>query len=52
LDLKHRQSQQQKIVTVVLDIQGIGSVAELAAKLVAVDGVVSVSADDGNVPSD
>ena len=52
LELKPGQSGSQKIVTVVLDIQGAGSVAELAAKLVEVDGVVSVSADDGNVPSD
>jgi putative Mg2+ transporter-C (MgtC) family protein len=52
LALKPGQGRPQKIFTVVLDLQGIGSIAELAAKLVAVDGVVSVSADDGNVPSD
>jgi putative Mg2+ transporter-C (MgtC) family protein len=40
------------IVTVLLEIQGIGSVSKLAAKLASIDGVVSVNAGDVNVLTD
>jgi putative Mg2+ transporter-C (MgtC) family protein len=46
------QSTSERIVTVVLDIQGIGSVTKLAAKLASIDGVVSVNAGDVNVVTD
>jgi putative Mg2+ transporter-C (MgtC) family protein len=42
----------KRIVTVALEIQGIRSVAKLAAKLADIDGVVSVNAGDVNVLSD
>jgi hypothetical protein len=41
-----------RIVTVLLEIQGIGSVSRLAAKLASIDGVVSVNAGDVNVLTD
>ncbi len=41
-----------RVVTVVLELQGARSVSKLAAKLADIDGVVSVNAGDGNVPSD
>lgn len=42
----------KKIVTVALEIQGIRSVAKLAAKLAEIDGVISINAGDVNIPSD
>jgi putative Mg2+ transporter-C (MgtC) family protein len=42
----------KRFVTVTLDVQGTRSVVKLAAKLVEIDGVVSVHAGDVNVPSD
>jgi putative Mg2+ transporter-C (MgtC) family protein len=39
-------------VTVVLEVQGVRSVARLAAKLAEIAGVVSVRAGDENVPAD
>ncbi|MGA2045319.1 MAG: MgtC/SapB family protein [Roseiarcus sp.] len=42
----------RKIVTVVLEIQGVRSVSKLAAKLAEIEGVVAVNAGDVNVPSD
>jgi putative Mg2+ transporter-C (MgtC) family protein len=39
----------QRIVTVNLEVQGIGSISKLAAKLAGVKGVVSVNAGDVNV---
>jgi len=39
-------------VTVVLEVQGTGSVSKLAAKLADIDGVVSVNAGDVNVLSE
>jgi putative Mg2+ transporter-C (MgtC) family protein len=44
--------QSKRIVTVALEIQGIRSVAKLAAKLAEINGVVSVNAGDVNIPSD
>ncbi len=41
-----------RTVTVTLEIQGIRSVAKLAAKLVEISGVVAVKAGDVNVASD
>jgi len=41
-----------RTVTVTLDIQGIRSVAKLAAKLAEINGVVAVKAGDVNVASD
>jgi hypothetical protein len=41
-----------RTVTVALEIQGTGSVAKLASKLVDIDGVVSVNAGDVNVVTD
>jgi putative Mg2+ transporter-C (MgtC) family protein len=41
-----------RIVTVHLEIQGIRSVAKLAAKLAEINGIVSVNAGDVNVRSD
>ena len=46
------QSTSERIVTVLLEIQGIGSVTKLAAKLASIDGVVSVNAGDVNVVTD
>jgi putative Mg2+ transporter-C (MgtC) family protein len=42
----------ERIVTVHLEIQGIGSVTKLAAKLANIDGVVAVNAGDVNVLTD
>jgi hypothetical protein len=42
----------ERVVTVLLEIQGIGSVSRLAAKLASIDGVVSVNAGDVNVLTD
>jgi putative Mg2+ transporter-C (MgtC) family protein len=42
----------ERVVTVTLEVQGTRSVAKLAAKLVEIDGVVSVNAGDANVPTD
>jgi putative Mg2+ transporter-C (MgtC) family protein len=42
----------KKMVTVALEIQGIRSVAKLAAKLAEIDGVVAVNAADVNISSD
>jgi putative Mg2+ transporter-C (MgtC) family protein len=42
----------KRIATVILEVQGAGSVSKLAAKLADLEGVVSVNAGDGNVPSD
>ena len=39
----------ERIVTVNLEVQGIGSISKLAAKLAGVKGVVSVNAGDVNV---
>jgi putative Mg2+ transporter-C (MgtC) family protein len=46
------ESTAERIVTVLLDIQGIGSVTKLAAKLANINGVVSVNAGDANVVTD
>jgi putative Mg2+ transporter-C (MgtC) family protein len=43
------QTQIKKIVQVVLEVQGGQSVLLLAAKVADIDGIVSVSVDDGNV---
>ncbi len=43
---------QRRIVSVLLEIQGTRSVAKLAARLMEIDGVVSVNAADVNLPSD
>lgn len=40
------------IVTVALEVQGVRSIAKLAARLAEIDGVVAVNASDVNVPSD
>jgi putative Mg2+ transporter-C (MgtC) family protein len=40
----------QRVVTVRLELRGSGSIAELAADLHAVEGVLDVTADDVNVP--
>lgn len=45
------QSEAVRIVTVLLAVQGIGSVSKLAAKLVNIDGVIAVDAGDVNVPT-
>src|SRR6202453_814318 len=42
----------KRIVTVALEVQGTRSVAKLVARLAEINGVVSVSAGDANVPSD
>lgn len=42
----------ERIVTVVLEVQGIGSVSKLAEKLANIDGIVSVTAGDVNVLTD
>jgi putative Mg2+ transporter-C (MgtC) family protein len=42
----------RRIATVVLEVQGSRSVSKLAARLATIEGVVSVNAGDGNVPSD
>ena len=44
--------QSKPTLTVALEVQGIGSVSKLAAKLADIDGVVSVNAGDVNVTSD
>lgn len=49
---KFAQRTPERIVTVVLEIQGIASVTKLAAKLASIDGVVSVNAGDVNVLTD
>jgi putative Mg2+ transporter-C (MgtC) family protein len=49
---KSVESAAEGIVTVLLEIQGIGSVSRLAAKLASIDGVVSVHAGDVNVVTD
>jgi putative Mg2+ transporter-C (MgtC) family protein len=51
-DATHGQTRPQRIATVLLEIQGAQSVSKLAAKLADINGVVSVHAGDGNVPSD
>jgi putative Mg2+ transporter-C (MgtC) family protein len=43
---------EERTVTVVLEVQGTGSVSKLATKLADIDGVVSVNAGDVNVVSD
>jgi putative Mg2+ transporter-C (MgtC) family protein len=42
----------ERIVTVVLEVQGVGSVSKLAEKLSTIDGIVSVNAGDVNVQTD
>ena len=51
-DAQERPSQPARIVGVVLEVQGLGSVSKLAEKLANLDGVVSVSAGDVNVVAD
>jgi putative Mg2+ transporter-C (MgtC) family protein len=46
------QDSADRTVTVALEVQGIGSVSKLAAKLADIDGVVSVQAGDVNVVTD
>ena len=46
---KQGQSRPKKIATVILGGYGTGSITELAVKLADIDGVVSVSADDGDL---
>jgi putative Mg2+ transporter-C (MgtC) family protein len=43
---------EERTVTVVLEVQGTGSVSKLAAKLADIDGVASVNAGDVNVLSE
>jgi putative Mg2+ transporter-C (MgtC) family protein len=43
---------EERTVTVALEVQGIGSVSKLAAKLADIEGVVSVNAGDVNVLSE
>jgi putative Mg2+ transporter-C (MgtC) family protein len=45
-------TEQKRVVTVTLAVQGIRSVAKLATKLTEISGVVSVNARDVNIPSD
>jgi putative Mg2+ transporter-C (MgtC) family protein len=47
-----RQPGEERTVTVLLEVQGTGSVSKLAAKLADIDGVVSVNAGDVNVLSE
>ena len=47
-----RNTEQKRVVTVTLAVQGIRSVAKLATKLTEISGVVSVNARDVNIPSD
>jgi len=42
----------ERTVTVALEVQGLGSVSKLAAKLADIDGVVSVNAGDVNETTD
>lgn len=42
----------RRVVTVILELQGVRSIAKLAARLSDIDGVVSVAGGDGNVPTD
>jgi putative Mg2+ transporter-C (MgtC) family protein len=51
-ETKPVQGSSERVVTVLLEIQGIGSVSRLAAKLASIDGVVSVNAGDVNVLTD
>jgi putative Mg2+ transporter-C (MgtC) family protein len=51
-DLTATPSRSKGIVTVALEVQGTRSVAKLAARLADIDGVVSVNAEDVNLPSD
>jgi putative Mg2+ transporter-C (MgtC) family protein len=46
------QSGEERTVTVILEVQGTGSVSKLAAKLADIEGVVSVNAGDVNVLSE
>jgi putative Mg2+ transporter-C (MgtC) family protein len=46
------QDSADRTVTVALEVQGIGSVAKLAAKLADIEGVVSVNAGDVNEATD
>jgi putative Mg2+ transporter-C (MgtC) family protein len=46
------QLNEERTVTVALEVQGTGSVSKLAAKLADIDGVVSVNAGDVNVLSE
>jgi putative Mg2+ transporter-C (MgtC) family protein len=46
------QTAAQGIAVAVLEVQGVKSVSKLAARLSAIDGVVSVHAGDSNVPSE
>jgi putative Mg2+ transporter-C (MgtC) family protein len=45
-------TQGKQNATVILEVQGTGSVSKLAAKLADLDGVISVHAGDGNVLSE
>jgi putative Mg2+ transporter-C (MgtC) family protein len=47
-----RQLNEERTVTVALEVQGTGSVSKLAAKLADINGVVSVNAGDVNVLSE
>jgi putative Mg2+ transporter-C (MgtC) family protein len=51
-DLTAMPSPSKGTVTVALEVQGTRSVAKLAARLADIDGVVSVNAEDVNLPSD
>jgi putative Mg2+ transporter-C (MgtC) family protein len=51
-DALHRSIPLQQIVTVMLEVNGVGSVSKLAAKLADIGGVVSVHAGDSNVASE
>jgi hypothetical protein len=42
----------QRQVEVVLQLRGRGSVNELAVRLSEISGVIAVTSDDANVPSD
>jgi putative Mg2+ transporter-C (MgtC) family protein len=51
-DPQMQPAQAARVVTVALEVQGIGSVSRLASKLADIDGVVAVTAGDVNVVSE
>ena len=51
-DLERPITPAERIVTVLLEVQGIGSVSKLAARLANIDGIVSVNAGDVNELAD
>jgi putative Mg2+ transporter-C (MgtC) family protein len=51
-DAKLEHGQPDRIVTVALEVQGVGSISKLAARLADIEGVVAVTAGDVNVLTD